>query len=104
MSARLIAVHRTPANPEAYDRHYFAIHVPLAKNLPGLRKYEVSRGAIGDGEGLSSVHLVAILHFDDVATIEAALASEAGKAALEDLPNFAEDGNIELIVMDSEEC
>jgi uncharacterized protein (TIGR02118 family) len=104
MSARLIAIHRTPADPAAYDKYYFDIHVPLAKDLPGLRKYEVSRGSISDGDsGPSDVHLVAILHFDDVAAIDAAAASDAGKAAMADLPNFVEDGNLEIVVMELEE-
>ena len=28
----------------AFDKHYFEAHVPIAKKIPGLRKYEVSRG------------------------------------------------------------
>ena len=44
--ARMVVIYRTPKNVEAFDRHYFEIHVPLAKRIPGLRKYEVSDGPI----------------------------------------------------------
>jgi uncharacterized protein (TIGR02118 family) len=44
--ARMVAIYRTPKNVEAFDRHYFEIHVPLAKKIPGLKKYEVSDGPI----------------------------------------------------------
>jgi uncharacterized protein (TIGR02118 family) len=27
----------------AFDKHYFEAHVPIAKKIPGLRKYEVSQ-------------------------------------------------------------
>jgi uncharacterized protein (TIGR02118 family) len=30
----------------AFDKHYFEAHVPIAKKIPGLRKYEVSRGPV----------------------------------------------------------
>jgi uncharacterized protein (TIGR02118 family) len=42
----MVVIYRTPKNVEAFDRHYFEIHVPLAKKIPGLRKYEVSDGRI----------------------------------------------------------
>jgi uncharacterized protein (TIGR02118 family) len=41
--ARMVVIYRTPKNVEAFDRHYFEIHVPLAKKIPGLRKYERDR-------------------------------------------------------------
>ena len=53
--ARMVVIYRTPENVEAFDRHYFDIHVPLAKKLPGLRKYEVNDGPIATPIGPLSV-------------------------------------------------
>jgi hypothetical protein len=44
--AKMLVIYKTPADPEAFDRHYFEIHVPLAKKLPGLRRYDISRRPI----------------------------------------------------------
>lgn len=33
--ARMIAIYRTPKDPEAFDKHYFEVHIPLAKKLHG---------------------------------------------------------------------
>ncbi|MHB8414210.1 MAG: EthD family reductase [Acidiferrobacteraceae bacterium] len=44
--ARMIVIYRTPADPAAFDKHYVDVHIPLAKNLPGLKRYEVSNGSI----------------------------------------------------------
>jgi uncharacterized protein (TIGR02118 family) len=85
-------MYKTPRDASAFDRYYFDTHVPIAKKLPGLRKYEVSRGAVATPGGPSNYHLVAILHFDDVAAIQAAFASAEGKAAVADLGNFATGG------------
>jgi uncharacterized protein (TIGR02118 family) len=32
-----------PDDPEAFDRHYRDVHIPLARKIPGLRRYTVSR-------------------------------------------------------------
>ena len=40
--ARMVVIYRTPKDPAAFDAHYFEVHVPLAKKLPGLRKYVIN--------------------------------------------------------------
>jgi uncharacterized protein (TIGR02118 family) len=97
--ARLVALYRTPADPAAFDRHYAATHIPLAKTIPGLRRYSVSRGPIASAAGESGLHLVATLHFDTLADIQAAFASPEGQATAGDLANFA-DGGVDLIFFD----
>ena len=39
--AQLVVLYKTPKSADAFDRYYFATHVPLAKKLPGLKKYDV---------------------------------------------------------------
>lgn len=90
--ARVVVMYKTPGDASAFDKYYFEKHVPVAKKIPGLRKYEVSQGAVATPAGASGYHLVAILHFDDVAAIQAAFASAAGQAAVGDLQNFASGG------------
>jgi uncharacterized protein (TIGR02118 family) len=64
--ARMVVIYRTPKDVEAFDRHYFDIHVPLAKKMPGLRKYEISRGPVTVLRGLPDVYLIGTVHFDDL--------------------------------------
>jgi uncharacterized protein (TIGR02118 family) len=45
MTARFLAAYETPAHPEAFDRHYREVRIPLCRQLPELRRYMVSRGA-----------------------------------------------------------
>ena len=94
--ARVIAIYKTPQDVRAFDDYYIRTHVPLAKTIPGLRKYEISRGPVETPGGASGIHLVAILHFDDRAAVQAAFASQEGQAAAADLGNFAA-GGVELI-------
>jgi len=87
----MVVIYRTPKNVEAFDRHYFEVHVPLAKKLPGLRKYEISQGPIAVLAGSSDVYLIGTLHFDDLAAMKKAFASPEGQAAAADRRVYAPD-------------
>jgi uncharacterized protein (TIGR02118 family) len=90
--AEILVIYKTPKDPAAFDRYYAETHIPLAKKLPGLRKYQVSQGSVASAAGPSGVHLIATLTFDSVAAVQAALASPEGQAAAADLPKFATGG------------
>ncbi|MCX7318923.1 MAG: EthD family reductase [Hyphomicrobiales bacterium] len=99
--ARLLVLYKTPTNPEAFDKHYHSIHIPLAKKIPGLKHYGISNGSVATPAGDSDIYLVAELDFDSVAALKLGLASPEGQAAAGDLGNFA-DGGAELLIFDTE--
>ena len=101
--ATLMAMYKRPADIAAFDRHYFSTHVPLAKRIPGLRRYEVSAGAIMTPQGDSPYHLVGTLTFDSLEAIQQALGSPEGQAAAGDLSNFAQAG-VELLMFDTKDA
>ena len=82
--ARMIVIYKTPKNIDAFEKHYWDVHIPLAKGLPGLRKYEVSRGPIAVVSGAKDTYLIATLHWDSFAELKAAFASECGRACAAD--------------------
>ncbi len=86
--ARLVVLYKTPKDTAAFDRHYFSTHVPLARKIPGLRKFEVSQGVVASPLGASGLHLVATLYFDDMAAVQNAFASPEGQAAAADVQTF----------------
>jgi uncharacterized protein (TIGR02118 family) len=77
-------------------------HVPIAKKVPGLRKYEVSQGPVATPAGPSGLHLIATLHFDDLAAIQRVFASAEGQAAAADVQTFA-TGGVDMLLFDSRE-
>ena len=102
--ARMLVIYRTPENVEAFDRHYFDIHVPLAKTIPGLRKYEVSDGPIATPVGTSNIHRIGTLYFDDLAAIGRAFASPEGQAAGADRRLFApDDSGVQMFLFENKE-
>ncbi|HEY5861661.1 MAG TPA: EthD family reductase [Casimicrobiaceae bacterium] len=98
--AKLIAMYKVPADKAAFDLYYHSTHVPIAKKVPGLRHYEISRGPVVTLDGLAPYHLVAILTFDSVTAIQAALASPEGQATAADLGRFAMAG-VDLYILDT---
>jgi uncharacterized protein (TIGR02118 family) len=100
--ASILVLYKTPQDPAAFDKYYFETHIPIAKRIPGLGKYEISDGAVVTPAGPSDVYLVANLHFDDIAAIQRALASAEGQAAGADVQNFA-TGGADVLLFDSRE-
>jgi uncharacterized protein (TIGR02118 family) len=100
--ARLVVMYRTPRDAGAFDQYYFATHVPIAKKIPGLRKYEVSQGPVFTPAGPSGLHLIATLHFDDLAAIQNAFTSPEGQAAAADVQSFA-TGGVDMFLFDNRE-
>ncbi len=85
-----MVLYNKPVDEAEFDRYYREIHIPLARQLPGLRRYTTSRDPAGvRGE---SYYLVAELDWDDAATMRAAFASPEGKASADDVPKFATGG------------
>lgn len=102
--ARMVVIYRTPKSVEAFDRHYLGVHIPLSKQIPGLRKYEVSKGPIVTVAGRADVHLIGTLYFDDMAAIKSAFASPEGQAAGADRRLFApDDSGFEMFLFDDME-
>ena len=90
--AKMYAIYQQPKNPAAFDPHYFNTHVPLAKKIPGLVGYEVTRGDVMGMGGQHAVCLVATLDFASMQAIGADMPSPEAQATAADLANFAGAG------------
>jgi uncharacterized protein (TIGR02118 family) len=90
--AEVVVLYKTPKDPAAFDKYYAATHIPLAKKLPGLRKYTVSQGPVATPAGPSGIHLIATLTFDSMEAVQKAFGSPEGEATAADLPKFASGG------------
>ena len=86
--ARLLVIYRKRMDVAAFDKHYYEVHVPLVKAIPGLRKFDLSKGPVGTPAGASDVHLIATLYFDDVPAMQVAMASPQGRMTAADAQGF----------------
>ena len=89
---RVTVIYGVPANAAAFDAHYKNVHCPLVAKMPNLRSFSYSRGPVTSSDAAKPVHFVAYLDYDSMTDLEASLGSEAGKAAVADVVNFADGG------------
>lgn len=79
-----------------FGEYWYYEHADLAKQLPGLRRYDL--GFPEDPE-LAAYDGVAELYFEDEQSLEAAMDSEEGAEAASDLENFADTDDILQLVV-----
>jgi uncharacterized protein (TIGR02118 family) len=101
--ADVVVLYKTPKDPAAFDKHYAETHIPLAKKMPGLRKYQVSRGPVATPAGPSGTYLVATLTFDSMAAVQNAFGSAEGQATAADVPKFA-SGGADIMFFDTKDA
>ena len=89
MTHRLTIQYATPNEPDAFEAHYFDVHVPLCRPLPGLVSAKFERPQpLGPGQ---VPYLVAQLDFPDAAALQAALRSPEMAALATDSTNLPAD-------------
>jgi len=81
---RFLVLYNRPVDVEAFERHYWEVHIPLARKLSGLRRYAISRN-VTTLRGDESPYLVAELEWDDAAAFQRAFQSPEGQAAGQDV-------------------
>jgi len=101
MSTTLLALYRQPEGGAeglaTFLRRYETEHLPLIREVPGLRALRVGR--VVQAFGQSDLVLVARLVFDDHAALDAALASEPMRAAGRTLREIA-PGTVTTVVIE----
>ncbi len=102
MTARFLAVYETPADPEAFGRHYREVHVPLLRRLPGLRRQVVSRDVTAlHGE---PYYLIAELDWDTMDDLRAAFASAEGQATAADAARLQQLAPVRRMIFTADEA
>jgi len=86
---RFLVLYPKPTDVEGFERHYFTVHVPLTRKLPGLRRYTVGRDT-SPIRGGAAWHMVAELDWDDMESLRRDFASDLGQEAARDLEKLIE--------------
>ncbi len=100
---RFLAVYDKPDDPVAFDRHYREVHIPLAKALPGLRRYTISRDPAPTRDR-DAYYLVAELDWDDMTALRHAFETPEGRAAADDVANLAPKDKVRTMVYELEDA
>lgn len=87
MAAKMIAMYKRPDDEDAFNARYFPSHADLVKKLPGLQRFEVSRGLGKD----APYWMMAEMTFADRDALMSAINSPEAKATIADVQEFAGD-------------
>jgi uncharacterized protein (TIGR02118 family) len=93
MTVKLVVLYTHPADPGAFDRHYFDTHMALVAKIPGLQRAETGRFTAAVDGGEATYYRSAELYFPDDATLNAAFQSAEGKATAADYQQIAPPGS-----------
>ena len=86
---RFLVLYPEPTDVDGFERHYFGVHVPLVRKLPGLRRYTVGRGT-SPVRGDAAWYMVAELDWDDMESLRRDFASDLGRESAADLDELIE--------------
>lgn len=93
---KTVVLYKEPADKEAFDNHYFGVHVPLVNKIPGLVKFEATKFMGGMG-GASPYYLMAELYFNSPEEMNSGMGSAEGQVTAADLPNLADPSTVTII-------
>ena len=99
--AQMVAIYKTPKDIAAFDKHYFEIHIPLAKQLPGLIKYEINDGPIVSTTGHSDIYRIANLYFESLEAMMNSFKSDIGQQCALDRKILASNEEVQIYLYDS---
>jgi uncharacterized protein (TIGR02118 family) len=96
VTARFVAMYETPADPETFDRHYHQVHIPLARRLPGLRRYTVGRDVTAVRG--APYYMLVELEWDTLDELHTAFASPEGRATAADAARLQELATVRSMI------
>ncbi len=89
---RLLVLYGHPTDPDAFNRYYREKHVPIARQMKGLKKWTIGKVEGTPGGDKPPYYYVADLYMESREEFERLLASPEGQAAVADVPNYATGG------------
>lgn len=93
---KVLVLYGTPDSTDDFDHYYDETHIPLAREMVGLKRWTVCRFDPAPDGTPPQYHYAAELYTDNRADLELVLDSEAGQRANADVDNFATGGAVFL--------
>ena len=101
MSVKLTVVYDNPTDPEAFEQHYKAVHIPIAQKIPNVTRAELSKVFPKEDGSPTPAYRTADLYFDSYDSACAAVATPEGQAAIKDALHVG-TGGVKFLLCDIE--
>lgn len=89
---KVTVLYGPPTDPSAFEDHYTGKHLPLAADMPNVKRFEASK-VVGTPDGTDAPYYrIAEIWYESEQDMQASLGSEAGQATVADIGTFATGG------------
>jgi len=95
---KLMVLYGHPPNPEAFEKYYLGVHMPLVAAMKGARRMEAARCVPQADGSPPPFYRVFEMWFDSPEQMAAVFDTPEGKKVRADLPNFAEGTAVTRVV------
>jgi uncharacterized protein (TIGR02118 family) len=96
---KLTVLYKHPKDPAAFEKYYAQTHMPLAQQVQGVRRIELSKVIGSPDGGAAAYYRTADLYFDNATHLQQVMATPAMQNTVADLENFA-TGGVTVLVAD----
>ena len=86
-----------PVDPAAFEEYYAVHHAPIAAQMKGLERMELTKFISAPDGTKAAYHRMAELYFTSPEALQKTMDSAEGKATLADLANFATGGVTSIV-------
>lgn len=93
---KVTVLYNHPEDEAAFETYYAETHMPIAGKMD-VARIELTKFGPGPDGSAPDYHRMAEMYFNDADHMASSLGSSEGKAAVEDLPNFA-TGGVKMLV------
>jgi uncharacterized protein (TIGR02118 family) len=100
---KMTAIYKTPKDVDFFEKHYFEVHIPLAKQLPSLIKYEINDGTIMSTTGHTETYRIANLYFESIEEMMKSFQSEIGQQCAADRKILASNEEVQIYLYNTKE-
>ena len=89
---RLTVLYGHPEDPAAFDQYYHETHIPLARQMKGLKGWTIGKCQSATPGEKPAYYMIVGLYAESREQMEAILETPEGQATVADVPKFATGG------------
>ena len=103
MPAQALVMYGTPADTAIFHQRYQDEHIAMARKIPGVRGFRMSKGPINTPVGPAPYEVIVVLTFDSMDDLQAGFGSAEGQAAVAHAQEIA-TGGLSVYLYESEDA
>lgn len=89
---KVTILYEHPTDPDAFEKHFREVHLPLAQQMPGVSRIECTKFSTSGHRGKPDYYRMSELFFSSEKAMEETMGTPEGQATIDDLQNLTTTG------------